>query len=112
MIPGVNPRQLRQAMKQMGMTQDDIEASEVIITTPTKTYRFASPSVQKVGMQGQVSWQIAGDYVEEESKAEISISDDDVSVVTEQAGVSQDEARKALEQADGDIAQAIMNLSQ
>ena len=111
MIPGVNPRQLKQMMKQMGMSQEDIEASEVLIKTADKTYRFTNPSIQKVVMQGQTTFQLSGDYVEEENSFEVSVDEEDINTVSEQAGVSKDEARKALENANGDIAQAIVDLT-
>ena len=111
MIPGVNPRQLKQMMKQMGMSQEDIEASQVIIKTPTKNIVFDNPSIQKIGMQGQITFQLSGDFREEEASVEVAISEEDISVVSEHAGVSKDEARKALDKANGDIAQAIVNLS-
>ncbi len=111
MIPGVNPRQLKAMMKQMGMSQDDIEATQVIIKTPNKSYVFEAPQVQKIVMQGQASFQITGDYSEVEDKAQITISEDDVKTVSEQAQVSDDEAMKALQESNGDIAQAIINLT-
>ena len=44
-------------------------------------------------------------------EAELIITDDDVDLVATQTGVSQDEARKALEETGGDLAEAIMRLS-
>lgn len=111
MIPGVNPRQLKTMMRQMGISQDDIDATEVIIKTPEKIYIFTSPSVQKVVMQGQTSYQIIGEPVIKEPEHNIVISEDDVAMVSEQAGVSKEEARKALDKSKGDIAQAIVDLT-
>ncbi|MCA9497147.1 MAG: nascent polypeptide-associated complex protein [Nanoarchaeota archaeon] len=112
MIPGVNPRQLKQMMKQMGMSQVDLDAEEVIIKTKDKVLVFENPSVQKIVMQGQTTFQLSGEYSEEDREFEIAISDEDIEMVSEQANVSRDEAKKALEETDGDIAQAIVNLSQ
>lgn len=112
MIPGVNPRQLKQMMKQMGMSQEDIDAVEVRIKTKDKVYVFENPEVQKVVMQGNTSFQIVGSYTEEDLEVKVSISDDDVEVVSGQANVSKEEAKKALEDANGDIAQAIVSLSE
>ena len=111
MIPGVNPRQVQQMMKQLGMSQEEMDATCVIIKTPSKTLVFDNPSVQKISMRNQTTFQLSGDFREEENMVEISISDDDVNVVCEQAGVSDEKARKALERAEGDIAQAIVNLN-
>lgn len=110
MIPGVNPRQMKAMMRQMGMSQDDLDAQEVIIKTNGKVLRFSNPSIQKITMQGQTTFQLSGDYVEEETLT-IEISQDDIDTVSEQAGVSKEDARKALEEAQGDLAQAIVNLS-
>ena len=74
MIPGVDPRQLKAMMRQMGMSQEDISATKVIIETPDKTFVFENPNVQKVVMQGQTSFQIIGDYSTTEPALEINIS--------------------------------------
>ncbi len=111
MIPGVNPRQMKAMMRQMGMSQDDLDVQEVIIKTNGKVLRFSNPSVQKVTMQGQTTFQLSGEYKEEEETVSLNISEDDINTVCEQAGVSQEDARKALEEAQGDLAQAIVNLS-
>lgn len=111
MLPGVNPRQLKHAMKQLGISQEDLEASEVLIKVNGKVLKFTNPNVQKVVMQGSTSFQITGEYVEEEDSFEINILEEDIDMVSEQAGVSKDEARKALDNSKGDIAQAILNLT-
>ena len=108
----MNQRQLQQMMKQMGMTQEQLEASEVVIKTPTKEYVFANPEVMKVKMQGQETFQIVGSYETREAKAEVSIGEDDIAMVAEQARVSKEVARKALEEQEGDIAQAIVSAQQ
>jgi nascent polypeptide-associated complex subunit alpha len=112
MIPGVNPRQVQQMMKQMGMSQEDLDCSEVIIKTSKGNLVFSNPSVQKIIMQGQENFQLSGEYTLEENKLEISISDEDIETVSSQANVSKEKAKEALSESDGDIAQAIVNLSE
>lgn len=112
MIPGVDPRQLKSMMRQMGMSQEEVDAVEVIIKTPNYVYVFESPSVQKVTMQGQTTFQVMGNYRKEEVSAKVSISNEDVAMVADQAGVSKDKARVALEKVKGDIAEAIVSLSE
>lgn len=112
MIPGVNPRQLKQMMRQMGMSQEDIEASQVIIKTATKEIIINNPSVQKVTMQGQTTFQVAGDFIEKIAQAKVVISQDDISTVVSQANVTEEQAKIALEKANGDLAQAIVDLTQ
>lgn len=112
MIPGINPRQLKQIMKQMGMSQEDIECTQVLIKTNDKVYVFDNPNVQKVTMQGQVTFQIIGDFHEQEINRKVEISKDDIVMVAQQANVSEDVAKDALEKSNGDIAQAIINLTE
>ena len=111
MIPGVDPRQLKAMMRQMGMSQEDIPSTRVIIETPDKRYVFENPNVQKVVMQGQATFQIMGNYKVSEMEVRISISSDDIKMVAEQANVSEKKAKEALEKTKGDIAEAIINLS-
>ncbi|MBS3111837.1 nascent polypeptide-associated complex protein [Candidatus Woesearchaeota archaeon] len=106
MFPNMNPRQLQAAMKKMGMKQDEIEASEVIIKTKDKNLIIRDPKVSKLNMMGQESFQIVGD-VEEENL----ISDDDIKTVAEQSKVSKAIAKKSLEENKGDLAAAILQLN-
>jgi len=105
MIPGMNPKMVKQAMKKMGMKQDVIPATEVIIKTPDGDLHIKNPEVAKVTMMGQDSFQVTG-VVEVKS----SVNEDDITTVASQANCSREEAKEALEKADGDLAQAILNL--
>mgnify|MGYP001559297761 CR=1 FL=1 len=107
MIPGVNPKMLKQAMKKMGVKQEEIDAYEVIIRTHNGDYSIKNPEVMKVEMMGQESLQITG-----EMERVVAGRNDDVKLVMEQARCSEDEARRALEKSNGDIAQAILELEQ
>ncbi len=112
MIPGMNPRQMQQMMRQMGMSQENVDAVEVIIKdSEGKIYKFENPDVQKISMRGTTTFQVAGEYVIEEEQVKVEVSDEDIEMVSEQAGVSKEEARKALDENGGDIAQAIVDLS-
>ncbi len=110
MFPGVNPGQMKALMKQMGIKQEEIEADRVIIECKDKRIIIEPADVQRITMQGQGSWQITG-TVREESKAE-GISKDDILLVAEKTGVSEKEAKKVLEEVKGDIAEAIVRLSE
>lgn len=110
MIPGMNPRQMKQAMKQLGIRQEDIDANEVIIRTPEKEIVITNPSVQKVFMGGQGSYQISGEEHERSLDSTPEITEDDIKTVMEQAGCSEEEAKTALEETEGDIAEAILKL--
>ncbi len=110
MFPGVNPRQMKQMMKQMGIQQQDIEATEVIIRCPDREIVITNPQVAKVNMMGQKTWQIVGEEEERSLNTKPEINEDDVKTVVEQTGVSEEKARAAIEEANGDLAQAILSL--
>lgn len=96
----------------MGIKQQDVQAEKVIIFKEDQQIIIENPSIQKVDMMGQKSYQISGDERVEEVAQEVNITDEDVQTVLEQAGVSKEQAKSALEKADGDIAQAIVDLQE
>ena len=108
MIPGMNPRQMRQAMKRMGIQQEDLEVKEIIMKLEDKELIFKNPQVAKVNMMGQETYQVVGEAEEREIKEEIS--EEDIKTVMEQAKVSKEEAEKALNEYEGDLAEAILKL--
>lgn len=113
MIPGVNPRQMQRMMKQMGMSQEELNASEVIIKLPDRQLVFTNPSVSKVDMMGQETYQIAGTPEEMSLEdGDVEITESDVQTVIDQTGKSRDEVIEAIEEANGDLAEAIMKLSE
>ena len=111
MIPGMNPRKMKQMMKQLGMDVTPIEdVEEIIVKTASGNYVFpAGTEISKMRMQGVVTYQISGDP--EFIAAPSSIPDDDIALVAEQTGTSPEAARAALVEASGDIAQAILSLN-
>ena len=111
MMPGMNPRKMQQMMKQMGIQQVDIPATEVIIKTEDKEIIITNPSVAKVNMMGQENFQISGNVEERELSTAPDISEDDVKTVMEQANVSEEQAKAAIEGAEGDLAEAIMSFN-
>ncbi|MBD3310052.1 nascent polypeptide-associated complex protein [Candidatus Woesearchaeota archaeon] len=113
MIPGMNARQMQRAMKQMGIQQVEVDATEVIIKGSEKDIIITDPQVSKVNMMGQETYQVVGEAHEREKEPEKpEISDDDVKTVVEQAGCSEEQARKSIEESGGDLAEAIINLKQ
>ncbi|HJJ30926.1 MAG TPA: nascent polypeptide-associated complex protein [Methanocorpusculum sp.] len=110
MMPGINPKQMKAAMRKMGMKMDEIENVEkVVVYTPQGNYVFENAQVVGITMQGQTSYQLSGDVHFEE--AEIVIPDEDVNLVAAQTGKTADEARAALAECKGDMAEAILKLS-
>ncbi|MDD3574184.1 nascent polypeptide-associated complex protein [Methanospirillum sp.] len=110
MIPGMNPRKMKQMMKQLGMDIKPIEdVQEIVITTSSGRYVFDQAEVAVMKMQGVVTWQITGEPRFEE--AATVIPDEDVELVAGQANVSAEAAKAALLETKGDIAEAILRLS-
>ena len=70
---------------------------------------FNDASVSIMNAQGVDTYQVVG--TPEEVTRELVIPDDDVKLVAEQTGVSQDAAREALKTANRDLAEAILSLS-
>ena len=116
MIPGMNKKQMKQMerqMKKMGMKMEDLKGvTEVIIRFEDKELIIDDPSVSLMNIMGQETYQIEGKSREVELDYEIEIPDEDVEMVANQANVSADEARQALEDCKGDLAEAIMKLNQ
>ncbi len=102
---------MERLMKQMGVKQEDVEALEVVIRCPDKEIVIKDPSVGRVEMMGQETWQITGFAEERELDPTPDISEEDVKTVMEQAGCSLEEARQVLEETKGDLAGAILRIS-
>jgi nascent polypeptide-associated complex subunit alpha len=109
MFPGIDPKKMQAVMRQMGIKQEEIDAIRVIIETSDKNIIINNPSVVRVNMQGQDSFQISGDIAEEEKTEDTT--DQDVQTIIEKTGCSEKQARDALEEANGDLAEAILSLS-
>lgn len=109
-MPGIDPRMMKQAMKKMGVKQEDINAVEVIIRCPDKEIIIAPASVQKVTMMGEDSFQVTGEVTERALDQHPEISEEDIVTVMEQADVPRAVAVEAIEQNEGDLAAAIMSL--
>ena len=106
----LNPRDLQKAMQRMGIQQQDIEAEQVIIKTKDKEIVILNPSVAKVNMMGQESFQISGTIHEQARTSEPDIKEEDIKTVMDQTNCSHDEALTAIKAAKGDLAEAIMSL--
>ncbi len=111
MIPKINPRQMQQMMKRMGIQQQEIDdAKQVIIRCRDREIVIDNPSVAKVNMMGQESYQISGEEHERSIDSTPEIGQDDIKTVMDQTEADEETARKAIEDASGDLAEAIMSL--
>ena len=103
-------------MQKMGMDTKTIDnVKDVTIRTTDRNIVIDGPTVMSIVMQGQNMFQVAGGTIREEISATETISkipEDDVALVAQQANVSLEEAKKALETCGGDLAQAIILLKE
>lgn len=108
MFPGgVNPKQMAQMMRQMGIKVEEINAEKVIFELDTgKKLVFSKPQIQAMAMQGKKTYTLIGEPTEE-----TTIPENDIKMVAEQTGKTIQEAKKALEKTNGDIAEAIIELN-
>lgn len=124
----MNPRKMKQMMKQMGIDVEELDAERVVVETADGDLVFEDPQVTRMDAQGQQTYQIVGDPDEvadagagsagaveaadtdEDAGDAGGIPDDDVALVAERAGVPESLARETLEAHDGDLAAAIAEL--
>jgi nascent polypeptide-associated complex subunit alpha len=111
MLPGgINPKQMKQMMKKLGMQVEQIEdVQKIVITTPKGNYIFDSAEVSAMTLQGVTTYQVVGQPRFEEAAPDIPA--EDVGLVAGQTGATEAEAKAALLETKGDIAEAIMRLS-
>jgi nascent polypeptide-associated complex subunit alpha len=128
----MDDRKMKQMMQQMGIDMQELDAEEVVITTPDEKLVFSDADVQRMDAQGQQTYTIVGEPEshargESESIDDAGVDDaatdesgsdggddgipqEDVELVAQRAGVGEDDAREALEDSDGDLAAAIAAL--
>ena len=111
-------------MKQMGMNMNELsDIKRVILQGDDKEIVIEGPSVTSINVQGTKMYQVAGGReterkagtapaIEEAQVEEkpLVLPEEDILLVAQQANVSMDKARAALENSDGDLAQAIIKL--
>ena len=114
MIPGLDPKKMQAMMRQLGIKQEEIDATRVIIEKEDGKIIIDNPSVLKVNMQGQETFQISGEISEEEGgdSEEEGQTDKDIEMIMEKTSKTREEVTLALEKNQGDIASTIMELSQ
>ncbi len=111
-MPGnINPRQMNQMMRRLGISVKNIDNVEkIIIQTDSKEYIFKDAEVTVMDAKGQKTYQITGNPIIRD-RADDTLKED-IKLVMDQTGKSEEEAKKALEDSNGDIAEAILKLSQ
>jgi len=99
---GIDSKRMQAMMKQMGIDNSEIPAKRVIIETENKRIIIENPTVTQISMQGQKTFQIMG-----EIKEESEIPKEDIDMVMQTTGKTEEKAKSALEKTSGDIAKAI-----
>lgn len=115
---GVNPRQMKQAMKRMGITTEDINGvEEVIIRTKDKEYVIKDAAVTIMEVQGQKTFQVVGEpsvsartAASATKSAEPQVPEEDIELVMSQTGAGREQAVKALKESGGQPAEAILKI--
>jgi nascent polypeptide-associated complex subunit alpha len=106
-------RNAMRMMQRMGMETNEIkDVIEVIIKTADKDIIIEEPNVMSLVMDRQKIFQVIGGNQREEvpDQDAVEISEDDIKLVIEQTNVNPEEARRALEESEGDLARAIVLL--
>ncbi|WP_455392816.1 nascent polypeptide-associated complex protein [[Eubacterium] cellulosolvens] len=126
---GMNPHKMKRMMKQLGINIEELDnVDKIIIRTADKEYVFDDDvAVTIMTTQGQKTYQIVGNPTvrdrgteEEGSEEDVGVLDaeeepraipqEDIELVCQQTGVSEEEAKAALEACDGNPAEAILKL--
>ncbi len=107
MFGGMNPAKIQGMMKKMGISQIPLNVKRVLFEMEEGNLVIDEPSVIKIKMQGQESYQITGEAREESKEV---FSEEDIKIVMEKTGKSKEEIREALEKSKGDIAKTIIEL--
>ena len=121
----MNDRQMKQAMKKMGIKQTSInDVTEVIIRTKTNEIVIRGADVVCVEMGGSKSYQISGVETVRELGAAgeeapgatgsdepvVTFASEDVDLVMSQTGCDREKAVEALTATDGQPAEAILKI--
>ena len=110
-------RDAKRMMQKMGMKIDEIDGvTEVLIRTATREIIIEQPVVTSVVVQGQRMYQVTGGSARERTPsaeaAQLEVPEGDVNLVVTQTGKTVDEAKAALKESGGDLAEAILRLKQ
>jgi nascent polypeptide-associated complex subunit alpha len=99
----------------MGLSMNPMpDVQEVILRTSRKEITVENPDVAVLDMHGQKIFQVTGERISEKElekpEEKVTIPEEDVRLVADQTGKSVEEAKRALEETEGDLAKAILLL--
>ncbi|PUA32274.1 MAG: hypothetical protein B7O98_06305 [Zestosphaera tikiterensis] len=110
---------MKKMMKKLGIDVEELsDVLSVTIELKDKELVIKNPQVTVMKFQGQKIYQVVGTAEEVLTKEAVieekpsRYTEEDVRFVMEQTGVSRERALEALERSGGDIAQAILLLSE
>lgn len=113
---GIDPRQMKKAMKSMGITNESIpDVTEVIIRTRDKEIVITNATVNVMTMKGQKSFQIDGIDMErplgsDAGPVAVAFPEEDIELVISQTNCDRAKAISALEECGGLPAEAILKI--
>ena len=111
MMRGGN-REMRRMLDKMGLEMKEIpNVQEVIIKTDKKEIIIQKPAVSEMKSKDNSIFQVIAESYEERELEVPVFSEEDIILVAQQAGVSQEAANNALIEAKGDLARAILLLT-
>ena len=103
---------MRRMMDKMGLDMEEIpNVQEVIIKTDKKEIIIPKPSVTEMKSKENSIFQVIAESFEEKELEVLIFSEDDIMLVCQQANCNEEQARDALAESKGDIAQAILKLT-
>jgi len=112
----ISPREARRMMQRLGVGMSELtDVQEVVFRTATKEIIVENPEVAVLQLQGQRIFQVTGEKIVEKTiekvvEKKLTIPEEDIRLVADQTGKSVEEARRALEETEGDLAKAILLL--
>jgi len=108
----ISPREAKRMMQRMGLSMGQMpDVQEVVFRTGTKEIIVENPEVAVLELRGQKIFQVTGERIIEKTvEKRVAIPEEDVRLVADQTGKSMEEAKRALEETEGDLAKAILLL--
>ena len=105
-------REMRRMLDRMGLDMKEVSnVQEVIIKTDKKEIIIPKPTVSEMKSKDNSIFQVIAESYEERELEVPVFSEEDIMLVAQQAGVSQEVANNALIEAKGDLARAILLLT-
>ena len=103
---------MRRMLDRMGLEMKEVNnVQEVIIKTDTKEIIITKPAVTEMKAKDNSIFQVIAESYEERELEIPIFSQDDIMLVAQQANVSAEDATRALTEAKGDLARAILLLT-